>query len=75
MKYLFDEILPSPYVLHEGAYTDDDIARSWPQAAAELNGFADFLARDGSAVTAGQIRMALYLAERMAKQMMEDFPP
>lgn len=50
-------------------WTPQDVRRMWPQAAGELRGFANHLARGQAGLTAAQIRMAIQLADERFKQL------
>jgi hypothetical protein len=65
------QIMPGPYEFQPGQYTPEEIIDAWPRAAAELAGFADYLGQNNSSITAGQIRMALWLAYQWA-QLIEE---
>jgi hypothetical protein len=56
------QVMPGPYEFRPDQYDADEVLKLWPQAAAELAGFADYLGENNGSITAGQIRMALWLA-------------
>jgi hypothetical protein len=64
MRYDLKHIMPDPYEFKPAAYTDAEVLALWPRMAAELTGFADHLAANAAAITAGQVRIAVWLAER-----------
>jgi hypothetical protein len=69
MPYNPEHIMPGPYE-HVADFTEAMMREDlplWPQAAAELTGFARHLADRRASITARQIRMAVWLAERQVR--------
>jgi hypothetical protein len=49
---------------NDSQWTEDQIKSLWPQARGELLGFANHLARTNAKITAEQLKMAVFLADR-----------
>lgn len=49
-------------------WTDEQITSMWPQARGELLGFANALERGKAGITAAQLRMTIWLADRGLKE-------
>lgn len=60
--------------ISEKQMTNDDVIKMWPQACNELLGFANHLRKTNSGITAAQLDMAIFLAQKYFNEVINKLP-